>query len=93
MTKASLIKTTFNCGWLTGSEVHYHQGGDSYTIFTGACPEFDDYLRNVAAAFDIETEADMPVDGRYVMLSTCEYDYTDARYVLHGRLVPVEEEL
>ena len=35
----------------------------------------------------------MPVDGRYVMLSTCEYDYTDARYVLHGRLVPVEEEL
>ena len=66
---------------------------DSYTIFTGACPEFDDYLRNVAAAFDIETEADMPVDGRYVMLSTCEYDYTDARYVLHGRLVPVEEEL
>jgi hypothetical protein len=21
MTKASLIKTTFNCGWLTGSEV------------------------------------------------------------------------
>ena len=26
MTKASLIKTTFNWGWLTGSG-HYHQGG------------------------------------------------------------------
>jgi|UPI00001E7CC5 hypothetical protein len=26
MTKASLIKTTFNWGWLTGS-IHYHQGG------------------------------------------------------------------
>jgi hypothetical protein len=29
MTKVSLIKTTFNWGWLTGSvrsSVHYHQG-------------------------------------------------------------------
>jgi hypothetical protein len=26
MTKATLIETTFNWGWLTGS-VHYHQGG------------------------------------------------------------------
>jgi hypothetical protein len=29
MTKATLIRTTFNWGWLTGSErgsVHYHQG-------------------------------------------------------------------
>jgi hypothetical protein len=23
MTKASLIRATFNCGWLTGSEVHF----------------------------------------------------------------------
>jgi len=26
VTEATLIKTTFNWGWLTGS-VHYHQGG------------------------------------------------------------------
>lgn len=65
----------------------------SYTIFTGACPEFDEYLRKAAAAFDVQTEADMPGDGRYIMLSTCEYVYKDARYVLHGRLVPVGEGL
>ena len=64
---------------------------DSYTIFTGACPEFDEYLRKAAAAFDVPTEAEMPGDGRYIMLSTCEYAYEDARYVLHGRLVPVGE--
>lgn len=65
----------------------------SYTIFTGACPEFDEYLRKAAAAFDLPTAAEMPGDGRYIMLSTCEYVYKDARYVLHGRLVPVGESL
>lgn len=65
----------------------------SYTIFTGACPEFDEYLKKAAAAFDVPTEAEMPGDGRYIMLSTCEYVYKDARYVLHGRLVPVGEDL
>lgn len=63
-------------------------GSDSYTIFTGACQEFEDYLGKAAGASDVQTGAALPGDGRYVMLSTCEYDYKDARYVLHGRLVP-----
>ena len=27
-TKETLVRTIFNWGWLTGSEVHYHQGGN-----------------------------------------------------------------
>ena len=37
---------------------------------------------------DIETDP----NGKYVLLSTCEYVYEDARYVLHGMLVPFNED-
>ncbi len=63
-------------------------GSDSYTIFTGECEEFEDYLSEVITASDVQAEMQMPPDGRYIMLSTCEYDFEDARYVLHGRLKP-----
>lgn len=63
-------------------------GSDSYTIFTGECEEWKEYLERALAASDVQAEAKTPPDGRYVMLSTCEYDFKDARYVLHGRLVP-----
>lgn len=63
-------------------------GSESYTIFTGECEEFNDYLEGVLAASDVQAEIQTPRDGRYIMLSTCEYDFEDARYVLHGRLVP-----
>lgn len=66
-------------------------GSDAYTIFTGPCSEFDVYLESVLAAADVQADVETPGDGRYIMFSTCEYDYADARYVLHGRLVPVEE--
>lgn len=62
---------------------------DSYTIFTGPCPEFDGYLEEAVKASDVQADVETPGDGRYIMFSTCEYDYQDARYVLHGRLVPV----
>lgn len=59
---------------------------DDYTIFTGPCPEFDEYLAEVVRQSDVQTDAETPGDGRYIMLSTCEYDYQNARYVLYGRL-------
>ena len=62
---------------------------DSYTIFTGPCEEFDAYLKDMVEASDVRTDVEVPGDGRYVMFSTCEYDYSDARYVLYGRLVPM----
>lgn len=67
-------------------------GSDSYTIFTGECEEFNDYLERALAASDVQAEAETPPDGRYVMFSTCEYDFKDARYVLHGRLLPAAGE-
>lgn len=63
---------------------------DTYTIFTGPCAEFDDYLKKCVRQSDFQADADLDGDGNYIMLSTCTYAYTDARYVLHGMLVPVD---
>lgn len=69
-------------GYLTSAD------SDSYTIFTGPCEELEEYLKAAAAASDVQAETETPKDGRYIMLSTCEYDFEGARYVLHGRLLP-----
>lgn len=65
---------------------------DTYTIFTGSCEELDTYLEKAVAQSDFQTEVAADGKGRYVVLSTCAYVFTDARYVLHGVLVPVEAE-
>lgn len=70
-------------GYMTSAD------SDSYTIFTGPCKELEQYLAAAAAASDVQTDVETPEDGRYVMFSTCEYDFEGARYVLHGRLLPV----
>ena len=64
-------------------------GSDTYQIFEGASGEFDEYLETVQGRSDFT--ADMEPDGaaKYVLLSTCAYDFEDARYVIHGMLVPV----
>lgn len=82
LTPEQNYKVDLFAGFLTSA------GSDTYTIFTGACPEFDDYLAEVLAASDVQTEVETPGDGHYIMLSTCEYNYGDARYVLHGMLTP-----
>ena len=65
---------------------------NTYTIFQGPCQELNDYLQMAHASSDFSADVETDPNGRYVLLSTCEYDYEDARYVLHGMLVPFEEE-
>lgn len=62
---------------------------DSFLLFQNPCAEFSEYLEACVEASDFQADVELPEDGRYIMLSTCEYAYKDARYVLHGLLVPV----
>lgn len=62
---------------------------DSYIIFKEPCEAYDDYVRARKAVSDFRAEAEVPEDARCIMLSTCAYDFRDARYILHGVLIPV----
>ena len=44
------------------------------------------YLDKALAKSDIRTDHAPDGTGKYVMLSTCAYDYKTARYVLHGEM-------
>ena len=61
---------------------------DTYTIFTDPCEQLDRYLQDCIAKSDFQADVAIDGTGRYVVLSTCAYEFDDARHVLHGMLVP-----
>lgn len=64
-----------------------------YTIFSAPCPELEEYLQtareNSQFQADVEISGEEP-NAKYVVLSTCAYSFQNARYVLHGKLVPAD---
>ncbi len=63
---------------------------DTYAIFDGPCQELDAYLIKCRSQSDFSAEVELEGDSRYVLLSTCAYVFDNARFVLHGKLVPVD---
>lgn len=60
----------------------------TYTIVYEQGEELEQYLANARYSSDFAT--DFALDGEhYVVLSTCAYEFDQARYVLHGMLEPV----
>ena len=52
--------------------------------------EFEAYLERVIAMSDFSSDVSVAPTDKIVTLSTCTYDYEDARYVLHCKLVPMQ---
>lgn len=67
-------------------------GSDVYAVFQGPSEWFDDYLKAALANSDFDCGEGFVPDGdaKYVVLSTCDYTFQNARYVLHGKLVPAD---
>lgn len=63
---------------------------DTYTIFSENGPELDEYLTKMLAQSVFTSHSEPEPDVRYVLLTTCAYVFNDARFVLHGKLVPVD---
>ena len=89
------------CMWLLTPEQDYRidlfstyivsASHDTYTIYRGSGPQFTAYLKRAAADSAVKSNVELDPEGHYVMLSTCAYSvYDDARWVLHGLLVPVD---
>lgn len=62
---------------------------DTYTIFQEVGPQLEEYIMASAAQSDFQTTVEPGGKERYVLLSTCAYNFDNARYVLHGILEPV----
>ena len=62
---------------------------DTYMIFQAASAALDRYLETMLAQSEIQAQAKPEAGNRYVLLSTCAYAFGDARFVIHGKLVPV----
>lgn len=65
-------------------------GSDAYMLFPEPGEELNEYLQESVEKSDFFSNVMTPEDGKYVLLSTCAYTFSNARYVLHGRLIPVD---
>lgn len=63
---------------------------DVYAVYKGYGTQLEAYLEKAADSSDFTSDVVVPEEGfSYIVLSTCEYQFENARYVLHGKLVPV----
>jgi len=71
---------------------HTAAGSDAYTMFHEPDEEFRAYLDKAVEKSDFKTDYLLPIGNNthYVMLSTCAYIFNNARYVIHGLLVPID---
>jgi len=63
---------------------------DTYAVITEPGENLTSYILDFLAKSDFKTDLLLPLDGRYVVLTTCAYVFDNARYVLHGLLVPAD---
>ena len=60
-----------------------------YTFNFDSEQSFDAWIRRMQAESDFKNSVQVSAQDHIVTLSTCSYEYYDARYVLLGKLVPI----
>jgi len=63
---------------------------DIYQLTFESDSQYETYLERIRKLSDFVSPVTVTKDDRIVTLSTCTYDYEDARYVLHCKLTPAE---
>ena len=74
------------------SGYHTSAYSDVYTVFKEPGNDLMPYLEKALAQsnFTPDTDVELDPEGNYVVLSTCAYVFDNARYVLHGILIPAD---
>ena len=62
---------------------------DTYTFRFDNSSSYAAWLQRMLKQSDFKTDVKLTTNDRVVTLSTCSYEYTDARYVVLGKLVPI----
>lgn len=67
---------------------------DTYTVFETNSGELDAYVEKAWEQSDFQADLTELInpdgENKYIVMSTCEYSFENARYVLHGKLVETE---
>jgi len=83
-TPAQNYKVEIFSGYITDAE------SDSYTIGFADDTAYMNFLNKLCSQSNFKSSVELSAADRIITLSTCTYEYDDARYVLHGKLVPIE---
>ena len=62
---------------------------DVYTIGFSSDEYYMDYLNKMVSQSNFRSDVTLTAEDKIVTLSTCAYDFTNARYVVQGKLVPI----
>lgn len=66
--------------------------GDTYsTLFFNTREEHARFIDEITSLSDIKTDITVEPYDKIVTLATCTYEYDNARYIVHGKLVPVTD--
>ena len=63
---------------------------DTYTFMFSDRDSFMSYISECVSQSDFSSEVEVTENDRIMTLSTCTYEYSDARYVVQGRLTEIE---
>ena len=61
---------------------------DAYQIFSLPGEDLNAYLQAALDNSDFTSNVELDPEAKYIMLSTCSYEFNNSRFVLHGMLVP-----
>ena len=62
---------------------------DTYDITLGDDASWQSYLDTAISSSKFTSDVDVKPGDKIITLSTCTYEYNDARYVVQGKLVPI----
>jgi sortase B len=62
---------------------------DTYTFSFDSPEAYDSYLKRMASQSDFQADVELNSEDHIITLSTCSYEFYDARYVVQGKLVPI----
>jgi len=63
---------------------------DTFTLKYKTDKDFEKYLKKIQKRSVIDTNVEVSAEDRIVTLMTCTYEYDDARFVVHAKLVEAE---